>query len=261
MRIERSRWTFKGLFIAFLLLLATQKLIAPVPPSEELKTFLNVSAFLFGVLAGFSITILWQRYDEIRNAIIAEMATLRHLLLFSNKCKKKSVEPFKEAMENYLKKVLSTPIKDNMASEGEFNSLVDSVFGLEPEGDSVVRNRLMAEIYQNVDSLTTQRMKVFVFAKSGMISHLRAIIDFLGLFIVVLLIMLREPGLAGSLFSLTLSLATIAVLFLVRELDDLTLWEGVVFYETAFPVFDALGVPRYHPESAVEKGILPPKGE
>ena len=256
----RNKQTWK-IFIGSIVFFSLISYFLPLFEGGEslLSLALNVTSILFGLLIGFFITQMWNKFTSVRR----ESAVFRSALLgmISNMRRLEGNEDVKQEFEDKLEKFLIafTMISwKSVEEEDKYFSLVtDTISDVK-----ILNDRDRAVYTQLLDAESTAgtaRSKLAAIGKESLMKLEWAVLIILSTIITVSVIMLRD----GSIFFQTLSSLLPPLLLLTMmmldDLDNLRWGSSIVSFEPAQTALEKLNKKPFYEKRFIENGWVEEK--
>ncbi len=256
---ERVKLYFTYSIIVAVLAIASYFVIG-VGFTELTTTMISVAAFLYGILGGFSITILWNRFSKTREDLNKETAAIRNVWSMSKVFGPKLMNRLAEAIDKYIIATLDNKLSDYIKSEGQFQKIRDVIQGWKVGGNK--EEGTYEDILSNLDSAEASRNSVAYLAQSSLLSYLSASVYVLSGMLVFLMFYTKSGETLSSLLTFAVSSVVALTMVIIRDLNMLRLWEHTLFEVEVGEIFDMIGRLRYYGKSVIDEGRwLPKQGE
>ena len=240
-----------GAAIALVVFVILTFVIPGAGPSNEVEIVLTVSTFLFAILAGFFISRLNSRHDEIRQIVGREDATMLSFYKTAETCNKKLAEELKGILDNYYVIIYDFKMSDYPYKQTSkyFIQLWDTVnkYHNKKKDESAYSQLLylLAEIEEARNSaavVVTERMTV---GQWWALIVLAAVVLFS-------IFYLKSSAIYSHVITVLLSTVLVLVLLIMRDLENLFLGGQTVLEESGEEIFEFIGKRRYY-QSALLK--------
>ena len=250
----------KSKYIYFICLVVFTALIFIIPSSfislDFGNTILTVTAFLFGILAGFFIVVTTTDYNSIKNILATETAgwiSLYKNILTSDK---KMAKKLALLIDKYIIRAFDYEIIDYARfTHREFDD-IDKLFEKMPA--KIYSSNSFQVIRGNMDQIILARQQLTVLGARTMSLFQWIILVSLASIFILSLYGLRTGELFFDIVTVLVSSSIVTILFLIRDLD-LYIWNEQTYSFDIFEnVFKALGQLPYYPEESVQKGRIVP---
>ncbi len=245
-----------GALVAFVFFTALVWLLPSHGEREGVEITLTVSTFLLAILAGFFMSRLNARYDEMRNLISDQDAMWLSMYETSELFGKRFANKMRALIDQYY--IVDYDFflggyhigyKESAPVLEEIWHLVDSVKSKEPQiaVDAMITDLTTIEGLRNaLSALSTEKMNLGQWLIMILLSF-------------VILLSLYFFGLAGLFFQITsIMLATVLVLILLimRDLQNFMLGGHPLMVESGQEVLEAIGLPRYYHQRFLDAGMV-----
>lgn len=254
----RSIFLVSVVIFTALLFVIPHSLISP--ESFLGNTVLSVSAFLFGLFAGFYIVVTTTDYNSTKNALASETAgwiSLHQNVLIYDK---QLADKLSSLIDAYLIRAFDPEIIDYAKSTyAEFETVKVFVTEL-PYKES------MASVHQNIrsnmDVIIAARQQLTVLGERTLSSFQWSIFLALAVAFILSLYALGPGGWFFNIITVIISGAVVLILRLVHDID-LYIWNEETFGFTIFQnVFRSIGQLPYYPGESIKSGrVRPAEGE
>jgi len=253
----------------FLLVIAACFVAALYIPAPEEKAignmFLGIVGILFGIIIGFFITDLYTRFARIRELIASEVSglTTAHAfakVLGNHAANKKWFPKFRNTLESYTIKILRLEKNAYTKSEKEFGAIYEMLLPLKE-----FKTNKETETYSNLlpvlSALSDFREDLIMFYKDKLSpAEWITIMSLWGVFMFNLFY-LKTPELSSIIFTGVLGAISIMLVFIIKDLDDLSFGYEIIGCEPYERVLDGIGRQRFYCKEDIEDGrVVPPKG-
>lgn len=228
------------------------------PVGEDIATIRNVSSLLFGILAGFFVAFLLNRFATIRSLITRESTMLMELY--------KIAEAFGQDFANRVADKIDAYLVIRFDRDNYFQFIKrerDVVFSLFDELralDKLESQNLvtMHRIFVGTLRDTIPLRRETIVTGNITVSFVQwCSLILLAIVLVTTLYYLKSDTLLSSLLTGTLSFAIFLILYVVKDLSQLRLGGDYLKYETVQRVFECIGKLRYYPISHLRQGQIP----
>ena len=194
---------------------------------EEMSFYLTVTGLIYGLMAAFTISNVWEKYSEIRSSIAEEISSLQSAYeLFRHFKDKTLLIKFGKVVSDYCNYIHGTFWKDynikNHLSNPKFLALFDFIGEVKPKHkqyDSALWEKFLEEI----QDVSTARTKQLTLASHG-VSRLRwGLLVFLSVSVIGgMLLTVSQSGVNVAAFINTvMGAAILLILVVIFELDML----------------------------------------
>ncbi|MBT4114373.1 DUF4239 domain-containing protein [Candidatus Woesearchaeota archaeon] len=232
--------------------------------TEVVTLMLTIIGILFGLIVSFYISGLWNRHVLMRELMAGHSAAMQNVVkyvdTFSHNERFKS--KIRKFIEEYVISCISIDVVEQEKSTPYLYKIYDTLkmIQVKKETDSVILNRLSNSL--EVVSATGQ--KIFIIGKESLGSAEWILISSLSIAIVVSTFLQRTTDPITMVLPTIFPPIILLIFFIIYDLDNLNLNEGVIFIEPDEQILDALGVERYYRskdvnERRVDVKLLPKK--
>lgn len=227
--------------------------------SEDIITIRNVSSLLFGILAGFFIAFLLNRFATIRSLVTRESTMLMELYkmaqAFGDDFSRKVADKIDSYLlirfdgDNYFR--FTYRARDTLFSI--FDDL-KSLPKVETQNLTTMHRYFVTSLKETIplrrETIVTGSITVSFVQWSSLL--------LLAFILVSTLFHLKTPSFFSSFLTGLLSFAIFLILYITKDLSQLKLGGDMLKYETIERVFECLGKLRYYPVSRIMEGDIPP---
>lgn len=229
-------------------------------PTDTGNIILTVTAFLFGIIAGFYIVVTTTDYNSVKTILATETAQIIGLYDNVRVYDPASAKKIAERIDTYVRRNFDFELIDYARSTTrEFEALEKAVRELPIKQEL---GMVYQEIRATMRAIVTAREQLVVLGTRTLSTLQWVILLVLGSLFILSLYAVRPDNLFFDLGAVAISSSMVLVLLLIRELD-LYIWNERTFaFEIFERVFVAIGVLPYYPaESVEEKRIYPREKE
>lgn len=241
----------KGATFAFIIFIIAVIYLPGVGPSEEVENILTISTFLFAILAGFFISRLSTRFNEIRKLVGEEDALFLSFYKTSQIYGKDFTNKIRELIDKYYvvcyDGIVGFQYKPTVKY---FLQMWDELLKLkkyrkESSYQTLLDNLNDLEKTRNLSSVTYEE-------KLGAGQWI--ILIFLAGIILFSIFYLKTDALYSRVITVLLSTVLVLVLLIARDLQNLMLGGKPLLEESGQEVFEFIGKPRYYNQFLLKKG-------
>ncbi|WP_395330978.1 hypothetical protein WBP06_01055 [Novosphingobium sp. BL-8H] len=229
------------------------------PHGEDIATLRNVSSLLFGILAGFFVAFLLNRFTAIRSLLSRESSMLMELYRLS--------QPFGPEFAARTTELIDTYLIDRFDGANYFSFTMrgrDSLFGLFDNLDTLppLTSQNLTSMHRNF--VATLRETIALRRETIVTGTITvSLLQWLPLLLLATILItsifaLKSDTALSSFLSGMLVFTIFTVLYVIKDLSDLNLGGEFLKFETIERVFDFMGRPRYYPLCHVREGLVPP---
>jgi len=245
------------LSMAVVLVFVTSMVVPATGPSTVTTDALNVSVFLFSILSGFTISILWERLSAVRDALGMETSHLLTIYALSRVFGKNVQKKLADAMDKYVILGLHFPLEMYEKSDKAFMELFKTVEDLKPRTSK--QDLVYEEMIGEMEEMEDSRMVTIYTAKLRLLNYLRFSLIALGAIVVGLLFWTRVPTLESQVLSFSLSLVVVVIYVVIVELNKLQIWEDALFETNVNRFYDLIGKTVFYDLELIQEGRHVPK--
>lgn len=225
---------------------------------EDLITIRNVSSLLFGILGGFFVAFLLNRFAAIRSLLTRESTMLMELYKLSQAFGLEFASRTADKIDTYLIVRFDEDNYFRFTTRGR-----DALFNIFEE-----LNRVELGPTQNLTTMhrhfvSTLREAISLRRETivtGTITVSRlqwCPLIMLAAILVTTLYYMKSDSIISSLLTGALSFAIFLIIYVIKDLSDLKLGGAFLKYETIERVFEFIGKERYYPAPYVRPGLVP----
>ena len=262
-RIKLKQWLIITVIASYLVVF-----LLPIETSAEVRgeiqNILTIVGILFGILVGFFITELWTRFQRIRDNVAVEVSGLQTYYLYVQGFNtfprhREWVKKEQTLIDNYVKEFFKVEWTNYEKIDPYFNEIMKSLADIKE-----LKTNREIETFTNLlpilNEITTSREKLFMYGKDRLDAIEWIVLISLALILIVAIILTRIPLFSSLFLSGTLILTILTLLFLLRDLNNLSFGEQMISFEPYETIFDVLGLPRFYLKRDIESGrVAPPK--
>ncbi|MAG40075.1 hypothetical protein CMI41_03845 [Candidatus Pacearchaeota archaeon] len=230
-------------------------------PSSDVETVLTVSTFLFAILAGFFISRLNSRYNQIRDLLVAEDADFLSFYKTASLFGKKFQKKVEELIEKYYLLVFDYFHEESYykVTSKYFLQLYDELGKTKVKKGSLAENSY-DDLLVTLENIEKSRNGASEIMGERLSKGYWAILFLLSGIIIFSVFFLKVPQLYSQLIATFLSSVVILVLLIMRDLENLKLGKNPVVAESGQEILEFLGKLRYYNERDIKSGyIIVPK--
>lgn len=226
---------------------------------EDIATLRNVSSLLFGILAGFFVAFLLNRFTAIRSLLSRESSMLMELYRLARAFGPEFTAKTAERIDTYLIVRFDGDNYFSFTTRGR-----DALFGLFDDLDGLppitVQNQTtMHRNFVNALREAIALRRETIVTGTVTVSLLQWLpLLMLATILVASIFALKSDSVISSALTGMLVFTIFTVLYVIKDLSDLNLGGEFLKYETIERVFEFIGRPRYYPLSHVREGLVPP---
>jgi hypothetical protein len=221
----------------------------------DVQTLSSIFSLIFAILVGFFIATATTNYINFCSYLADEGAYLISLYNFAKLVKPNVAKKLSDAIDVYNIATLDFSLMEYAKkTEKEFQSIVDLIDTLEPADNKrkrIAALTLMHEVKFNL--IKTLRSITFTAPRVVMGLHWFILI-ILTVILSFLLFSLRTEELLSYVVTSVMILSLYLILYLLYEIDSNKFLEKQLAYEDPQKIFQAIGKPRYYPETAFSRG-------
>ena len=248
----------RGIFIISVIIFVLFLFLIPnnLISSDLGNTVLTITAFLFGIIAGFYIVVTTTDYNNVKNILAAETAGWISLYQNVLTYDKPAAEKLVQSIDNYIRSSFDFEIIDYAKStQVAFADIQKIINNLPLKND-------LSYVYQVIRGINNEiikaRQQLLVLGAKTLSFFQWSILFTLSVLLVFSLYGLRSGQLFFDIVTVAISASVILILFLIRDLD-LYIWNEKTFgYDIFENVLTSLGLLPYYPKESLDKGRVHP---
>jgi len=231
--------------------------------SQTVQTILTVLGILFGIIVGFYITALYSRFERIRENVAIEVSSWARIYSFSKILgnyprNKKWFNELVELIDAYLIKWIDQEWETYQETDPEFLKVNDHFLKLK-EIKTIKESEAYANVLATLNGLSEAREKLIMLGKSKLKALEWSTVIILAFTLIFSLFFLKTPEVTSIVFTGLLSSVVVILLFVLRDLNDITSGEDMISFEPYEEVFDTIGKSRYYTKAAIKRGAVQPR--
>ncbi len=245
----------KGSTIALILLFIGVIFIPGHGSSSEVEVVLTISTFLFAILAGFYISRLNNRYDQIRQLQATEDALWLGLYKIALFFGTDFQDRIRELIDEYYIIAYDFDVGEYYKHNAHlFFKVFDECKSLD------TTNNLASSFIMMLPAIEQNRNTSSVLERESLNAGQWIILIFLAIIILLSMFYIKSPDLYSQFSVVLMGTVLVLVLLTIRDLQELRLWGETVAVESGEEVFDFMGKPRYYNKLYIDEGtmIIPP---
>ncbi len=225
---------------------------------EDIATVRNISTLLFGILAGFFISFLLNRFAAIRSLLTRESTMLMEVYKLSQAFGQEFADQTADKIDRYLIVRFDQDNYFNFTTRGR-----DALFSIFEELQAVnvgLSQNLTTMHRQFVTSLreAISLRRETIVTGTITVSRLQwSSLLMLAIILVATLFAMKSDTVVSSILTGMLSFAILLILYMVKSMSDLEFGGDFLKFETIERVFEFIGKQRYYPVSYVRPDLLP----
>ncbi|MCK9186279.1 hypothetical protein M0P48_02470 [Candidatus Gracilibacteria bacterium] len=225
-----------------------------VGSTPVIETLLTISSFLFAILAGFFISRLNSRYDQIRELISNEDAYFYSLFKTAKVYGKKFADDIAKSIDNYYIACFENELTDYYKHTAPYlDDLYKTLNALKGKnGDN-----LYANMFSILLSIELVRNKNSVISKERLTKGQWLVLICLAIVILFCLLYINTNQIFFQLIMVLVSAVLVLVLLTLRDLQNLRLGGKLMpVLESGQEVLESIGKLRYYNKTLAKKGIM-----
>ncbi len=244
----------KGSILALIIFTIIAIYIPGIGPTEEIKTILTISTFLFAILSGFLISRSNTRYDKIKELTAEEDSNWFSLYEKSKLVNKNFEEKISEAIDNYY--IIAFDFDIGKAYKLQ-TKIVEQIYN-EVKKLKNISDILMDRILLELENIERNRNKASVLAEEKITKGQWAILISLTMIMVSYMFYLKTSDVYSNIATVLFSTAVVIVLLTLRDIQNLMLGGEMIVVESGQEMFDVIGKLRYYNKKYLDEGLKVP---
>ena len=239
-----------GIIITFFVSLAIASLYKSNAQSSDFSVLIAGTSFLFGILIAFLINNSQTNLSDVNEILKSDEANWLSLYELSGIFGKEIQSKVRELLDKYLIDQIDYYLKDFKYSAESFMAVYRYIMKLD------LKTEKESLVYQNLLSILSDsainRKKVETFVQDKMLNMEWMIILILLLIQLFFIFYFNTGSLISILLSAVLSTAAVALVLVLRDMDNLKRKEEVWIWEPLSNLFHALELAPYYPISVIK---------
>jgi len=239
-----------GIIITFFVSLASAFLYKSNAQSSDFSVLIAGTSFLFGILIAFLINNSQTNLSHVNEILKSDEANWLSLYELSGIFGKEIQNKVRELLDRYLIDQIDYYLKDFKYSADSFMAVYRYITGLE------LKTEKESLVYQNLLSVLSDsainRKKVETFVQDKMLNMEWIIILILLVIQLFFIFYFNTGSLISILLSAVLATAAVALVLVLRDMDNLKRKEEVWIWEPLSNLFHALELMPYYPISVIK---------
>ena len=226
--------------------------------AQDLVTIRNISTLLFGILAGFFVAFLLNRFAAIRSLLTRETTMLMEIYKLSESFGPEFAQRTADRIDRYL------IVRFDEDNYFRFTVLSrDAFFTIFDELDTVDLKNSQNLITMHRHFVSTMRDAISLRREtivSGAITVSRlqwCPLLLLAAILIFTMFAMKSDTFTSSFLTGSLSFSILLILYVIKDMSDLKLGGDFLKYETVERVFNFIGKERYYTIGHLEKGLIP----
>jgi len=223
--------------------------------STDVGTLVTATSSVFAIVAGFFIADAMANYLRLQTLISTENASLISIANNAKKIDEKNFTVVHEAIDNYVIAQLDEGTLSHIFStQTQIDNLDSAINKLQIQDEDAVSLDHLLSVKEKVAEC---RQEIALAAKRNLtVGHWLTLIT-LGVLVILTVLAIRDGTLFMNIVAGSMMVGTLAVLVLLREMDNNHLLEKKLAYENPREVFHAIGKQPYYPHFAPLKARVP----
>ncbi|MFA4815433.1 MAG: hypothetical protein WC924_05905 [Candidatus Gracilibacteria bacterium] len=242
----------KGSSVALVVFIVLSAVIPGGSQISSVETILTISTFLFAILAGFFISRLNQRYNDIRELISLEDAYLLSLYRTAKIFGQKFTDSIVEKIDKYYLISFDSEITNYYKQTAPcLEEIYEALYAIkEKSGDNTY-----ASMITTLSLIEEKRNKNSVISQERIRKSQWAVLILLTVIILFCLFYINTHLFSSQFLLVMLSTIQVLVLFTIRDLQNLRLGGGIMpVMESGQEVLESMGKLRYYNQKLVKQG-------
>ena len=242
--------------MVFVFFLGVYFLFPQVGTDLDVATIMTIGTFLFAILAGFFISRLSQRYDNIRNEMAVEDAYWVAMYRTSTLLGKKFSDQVADIIDRYYVILYDHDIGVTyQASEQEVNNMYLALNKLEEKNNTVAQTAT-TEIIDMLEAVEIGRNKVAALVEERLSKGHWLVLVILMIIILASMLNMDRSSFFMQASAVLLSTSLAIVLLIIRDLQNLRFGGKILMEESGEQVFESVGRLRYYNRAFLEEGTV-----
>ena len=241
----------QGAIISVIIFAAAVVFIPGVGPSGEVETTLTVSTFLFAILAGFFISRVNTRYNDIRELVAEEDATILSIYKTAQMIGKGFSDRIRDLIDKYYIIAYDFELKNYpyKLNEKYLLRMWDEL------KKSRKRGVACDKMIESLKTLENNRNRSVTISNEKVGYGHWAILIFLSGIILFSMFYMKTPEFYSQVITVLLSTVLVLVLLIMRDLHNLKLGGQELLAESGQEVLEFIGKKRYYRQEYLDSGI------
>lgn len=243
----------EGALYSFVVFLFAVIFIPIIKPLDHIDIILTISTFLFAILAGFFISRLGSRYDQIRILVSTEDANFLSLYKNSQLYGEEFAGKMRDLIDEYYISAYDFSLSSYSYKQNAkyFIKMWDEVIkNKKYRGESVFQG-----IATSLSAIEISRNSASTISKEKLNAGHWVILFFLTAIILFSIFCLRGNDLYYQIITVMFSTVLIMVLLIIRDLQNLMLGDQSLLEESGQEVLEFIGKPRYYNKYFIDRDI------
>lgn len=229
-------------------------LIQGLGPTPIIETILTISTFLFAILAGFFISRLNTRYNDIRELISNEDAYFYSLFYTSKVYGEKFAGKMADIIDKYYIASFESELDNYYKNTA---SHVQNLFKVLYETKEKSGESTYANMFSLLSSIEVVRNKNSVIAKEEITRGQWTVLISLTIIIISCLLYINTNQIFFQILITIMSSMLILILLTIRDLQNLRLGGKIMqVLESGQEVLENMGKLRYYNQKLVKSGVM-----
>lgn len=253
-----KKYTFKKILTKIIIpivLLAIPFVVPYYIVEFDVSTLSSIFSLIFAILVGFFFATATTNYLNFQNYLADEGAYLISLYNLGKLVQPNVMKKLRDTIDAYYIAVLDYSLMEFAEkTRKEFQEVIDLLDTIEPTDDKKMRVAALSYMHETKSNLV-KTFRSITFTSPCVIKGLHwFILIVLAVILSLLLLSLRTEEILSGIVTGFMILSLYLILFLLREVDNNNFLEEQLACEDAQSIFEAIGKPRYYPETTFLKG-------
>ncbi|MFC1723092.1 hypothetical protein ACFL0V_03055 [Nanoarchaeota archaeon] len=248
----------EGILLAVVIFAAVAVLVPGVGLTEFFITLLSVSSFLFGIFVAFFISDRHSRIKRIQELLREQDANILNIYKLSGEYGKKEQGKIRKLLDNWVISTVDYYLKDFHKTMPDFLKVYDHCLALKKnKSRPIIYDQIIYELKDS--SKTYKRLTYLLRDKLSVIEW--GSITLLSVIMLICLFAINTNTIFSIPIIVLLSISIVAILLVLRDLDQLFWKEHIWIWDPVTQLFQELDLMPYYPDEAIDlKRYKPPKG-
>jgi ABC-type multidrug transport system fused ATPase/permease subunit len=257
MKFKPHITTSTFIFIAFVILASIFTFYGPeLNPGFEITDVFPTTALLFGILSGFTVSILWGRLEKTRGCLTDETGIIYSIYYRSAVFGKTIQNKVSDLIDDYLIATTDAPLEEFNKSQDEFVKLYNYILNLKPSKEHTFeRGDMLAMLDEDIKN----RTHVLFHSMAKLVPYLSYSVYVLGFMLILLIFYMHNYTFASAVITILLSSTVVLVMLLIDDLNKMKLWANIFMEVNLNSIYDVIGKKRYYEEWLMKQGYQSPK--
>ncbi len=244
----------KGSFIALIIFAIASVFIQPRVQVQGIENIITISTFLFAILAGFFMSRMNSRYDNIREFVAKEDALWLALYEDSKMYGKKFTGKIRELIDKYY-----IVAYDFIEFNDYYKHNAKYFLAIYDELKKIKKNRAEGSfqtILDTLEQIEENRNQNSVLLQEKVTAGQWAILVLLAAVVIFSVYYTKTADLFSHVTITLLSTVLVLVVLVLRDLQNQRLGGAWMLVESGEELFEVIGKLRYYPEKYLKDGSI-----